>query len=300
VNVYDAIYTRRDVREFRPDPVPDAALERVLRAAHHAPSVGFMQPWDFVLLRARATRERVRDSFAQENARAAARYTGERQALYKSLKLEGILEAPLNICVTCDRARGGEVLGRASIRETDLFSTCLAVQNLWLAARAEGVGVGWVSILDLREVSRVLELPESVLPVAYLCVEYPRAFAERPMLETVGWRNRLALREVVHADRYGTPEVSLFEALASGVLESQGLSSAALQSVAALSAAPAAETLEPATSPSASAKSVSPAAEAVVSAASQSAAAKSAARPAEIPEFGGAQRDGPQSGKESS
>jgi len=210
VNVYDAIYTRRDVREFRPDPVPDAALERVLRAAHHAPSVGFMQPWDFVLLRARATRERVRDSFAQENARAAARYTGERQALYKSLKLEGILEAPLNICVTCDRARGGEVLGRASIRETDLFSTCLAVQNLWLAARAEGLGVGWVSILDPAELAHLLELPPQVVPVAYLCIGYATEDAATPVLERVGWRERLPLERVVFAERYGVPERGIF------------------------------------------------------------------------------------------
>ena len=210
MNVYDAIYTRRDVREFRGDPVPPEVLERVLRAAHHAPSVGFMQPWDFVLLRAKAIRERVRESFARENARAAARYTGERKELYRSLKLEGILEAPLNICVTCDRERGGEVLGRASIRETDLFSTCLAVQNLWLAARAEGLGVGWVSILDPGELAHLLELPPQVVPVAYLCVGYAIELAPTPLLERVGWRERLPLERVVFAERYGQPERAIF------------------------------------------------------------------------------------------
>lgn len=140
MNVYEAIHTRRDVREFRPDPIPEDVLARILEAAHHAPSVGFMQPWGFVLVRSRATRARIRDAFVEANARAAQVYTGDRQKLYRSLKLEGILDAPLNLCVTCDRERGGHVLGRHSIRETDLFSTCLAVQNLWLAARAEGVG----------------------------------------------------------------------------------------------------------------------------------------------------------------
>ena len=212
MNVYEAIRTRRDVREFKPDPLPDEVLLRILDAAHRAPSVGFMQPWGFVLVRERALRERVRESFERENQRAAERYSGERRALYESLKLEGILEAPLNICVTCDRARGGVVLGRNSIPETDLFSTCLAIENLWLAARAEEVGVGWVSILDPLELARMLALPEQVVPVAYLCVGYPVRFAEQPLLESVGWRARLPLERVVFAERYGEPERALFDA----------------------------------------------------------------------------------------
>jgi 5,6-dimethylbenzimidazole synthase len=210
VNVYEAIHTRRDVREFKPDPLPDDVLLRILDAAHRAPSVGFMQPWGFVLVRERALRERVRESFERENRRAAERYSGERRALYESLKLEGILEAPLNVCVTCDRARGGVVLGRNSIPETDLFSTCLAIENLWLAARAEQVGVGWVSILDPLELARLLALPEHVVPVAYLCVGYPVRFAEQPLLERVGWRARLPLEQVIFAERYGEPERAPF------------------------------------------------------------------------------------------
>ncbi len=210
MNVYDAIHTRRDVREFRPDALPDAVLRRILDAAHRAPSVGFMQPWGFVLVRDVALRTQVRESFVSESRRAAERYTGERRLLYESLKLEGILEAPLNICVTCDRARGGVVLGRNSIPETDLFSTCLAIQNLRLAARAEEVGVGWVSILDPLELARLLALPPEVVPVAYLCVGYPVRFAERPLLESVGWRERLPLERVVFSERYGEPERELF------------------------------------------------------------------------------------------
>ncbi len=203
MNIYEAIYARRDVRRFRPDPIPDDVLHRILDAAHHAGSVGFMQPWNFILIREKAARQRVKAMFERENTRSAKNYSGERRTLYESLKLEGILESPLNVCVTSDPRRGGNVLGRNTIVDTDVFSTCLAVQNLWLAARAEGVGVGWVSILDNEELSEILELPEEVVPVAYLCMGYPEEFAETPLLETVGWRGRLPLEEVVFEERYG-------------------------------------------------------------------------------------------------
>ena len=145
----------------------------------------------------------MKASFAQENAAAAMNYEGERRVLYDSLKLEGILESPLNLCVTCDRSRGGKVLGRNSIFDSDLFSTCCAVQNLWLAARGEGIGVGWVSIVDNARLSQILGIPDGVIPVAYLCVGYPREFTPEPMLERVGWRKRLPLNELVFEERFG-------------------------------------------------------------------------------------------------
>lgn len=203
MNVYEAIYSRRDIRKYRPKPVPEDVLHRILDAAHHAGSVGFMQPWNFIVIRNPRVRGEVKAMFERENARAAGNYSGERQDLYRSLKLEGILESALNLCVTCDRTRGGKVLGRNTIIDTDLMSTCLAVQNLWLAARAEAVGVGWVSILDPAELSRLLELPSHVIPVAYLTVGYPEEFPEKPLLESVGWRERLPLEELVFYERYG-------------------------------------------------------------------------------------------------
>ena len=202
--LYRLIDTRRDVRAFRPDPIPDATLRRILLAAHHAPSVGFMQPWNFIIIRDPLTKARVKASFLEENARAAEHYTGERGELYRTLKLEGVEEAPINICVTCNRTRGGpDVLGRNTIVDTDIYSTCCAVQNFWLAARAEGVGVGWVSILTIDALRRILGIPESVLPVAYLCVGFPQEFFDEPELQRRGWAHRLPLDEVIFSECWG-------------------------------------------------------------------------------------------------
>ncbi len=205
--VYRAIHERRDVRsQFLPDPIPTEVLARLLEAAHHAPSVGFMQPWDFLVIDSIPIRRQVQGLFQQANARAADRFDGDRRTLYRGLKLEGIVDSPMNLCITCDRSRGGpHILGRDSIVETDLFSTCLAVQNLWLAARAEGVGVGWVSILDQTELATTLELPTDVYPLAYLCLGYVTEFLDQPELESRGWRSRLPLSDLVHGDTWGRP-----------------------------------------------------------------------------------------------
>jgi 5,6-dimethylbenzimidazole synthase len=203
--VYKAIMLRRDIRrQFESRGIPQEVLHRILSAAHHAGSVGFMQPWDFILIEDHRTRQRVLDSFTQERDRSASFYEGERRELYMSLKLEGILESALNICVTCDRSRGGpHVLGRSTIIDTDLYSTCCAVQNLWLAARAEGIGVGWVSIVDPVELSKTLALPDHVVPVAYLCVGYVLEFPDSPELERLAWRQRLPLADLIHIDSWG-------------------------------------------------------------------------------------------------
>jgi nicotinate-nucleotide--dimethylbenzimidazole phosphoribosyltransferase len=201
--VYDVISLRRDVRNFRPDPIPEVVLRRILEAAHQAGSVGFMQPWDFVILRSSERRAEIYGLFRRATERAARNYDGDRRATYTALKLQGILDAPVCVCVTCDTSRGGpHVLGRDSIPETDRYSTCLAVQNLWLAARAEGIGVGWVSIVDNAELARALELPSPVVPIAFLCVGYPVEFPTAPMLGTTGWRSRLSLESLVHEERW--------------------------------------------------------------------------------------------------
>ena len=203
--LYKAIFNRRDVRaQFLPDPIPGRTLARVLNAAHHAGSVGFMQPWNFILIKDPHIKQKIKGLFDRANAAAARGYAGPVRAKYLSLKLEGILEAPVNICVTCDPSRGGpHVLGRHTIPETDLYSTCCAIQNLWLAARAEGIGVGWVSILRNAELKAILKVPKRIIPVAYLCLGYVTQFLKRPELERAGWRRREALENLVYYEQWG-------------------------------------------------------------------------------------------------
>lgn len=203
--VYRAILTRRDVRgQFLPDPVPDKILSRILIAAHHAPSVGYMQPWSFMIVRDAGVRQNVHDLFCKANSQAAAMFEQAKQDKYRSLKLEGIMEAPINLCITCDRQRAGPVvIGRTHIPTMDLYSSVCAVQNLWLAARAEGLGVGWVSILNQGELQEVLGIPEHIVPVAYLCLGFVSGFHDKPELEKAGWRARLPLDELIHFDGWG-------------------------------------------------------------------------------------------------
>ncbi|GLQ98596.1 5,6-dimethylbenzimidazole synthase [Dyella mobilis] len=202
--LYRAIRERRDVRsQFLPDPIAPEILARLLQAAHLAPSVGFMQPWDFVVIDSLEIKHAVKALYQQANAAAANNYEGDRAAQYRRLKLEGIVDSPINLCITCDRQRGGpHVLGRNTMLETDLFSTCLAVQNLWLAARAEGIGVGWVSIVEPSLLAQVLKLPEHVYPVAYLCLGYVSEFLPKPELEIAGWRSRLPLEQLLHGNTW--------------------------------------------------------------------------------------------------
>lgn len=203
--LYRAIFTRRDTRgEFLPDPVPDEQLSRVLLAAHHAPSVGFMQPWSFIVIQDVDTRRQVHDAFLKAHAEAELMFPEPLRNTYRALKLEGIMEAPVNICVVCDRDRAGPaVIGRTHIRAMDLYSTACAVQNLWLAARAEGLGVGWVSIFDNGTVQRILNIPKRIVPIAYLCVGQVKGYHNRPELEKAGWRERLPIGSLVHFEKWG-------------------------------------------------------------------------------------------------
>lgn len=202
--VYRAIHERRDVRsQFLAEPVADDVLRRILEAAHHAPSVGFMQPWDFILIRDASVRQAVYRNFERASRRASEGYEGEQRRLYDSLKLAGIREAPVNVCVTCDSERQkGNGLGRQTQPMVDVYSSVCAVQNLWLAARAESLGVGWVSILDPEEVKKTLGIPAELRLVAYLCIGYVSEFKSQPDLEARGWETRSDLESVIHLDRW--------------------------------------------------------------------------------------------------
>ncbi|MDQ1185886.1 5,6-dimethylbenzimidazole synthase [Agrobacterium larrymoorei] len=203
--VYRAIETRRDVRnEFLPNPLSDELINKLLSAAHAAPSVGFMQPWNFTLVSDTDIKDAAWQAFSRANEEAALMFPDEKQSLYRSLKLEGIRKAPLSICVTCDTTRGGDVvLGRTHNPRMDVYSTVCAVQNLWLAALAEGVGVGWVSIFHDEDIRKILAIPEHIEIVAWLCVGYVAELYAEPELAVKGWRQRLPLDELIFKDRWG-------------------------------------------------------------------------------------------------
>jgi nicotinate-nucleotide--dimethylbenzimidazole phosphoribosyltransferase len=200
---------RRDVREFVAGEIDDATLMRILGAAALGPSVGFSQPWGFVVVRDRERRARVRASFLRCREAEAARYPAERREKYLAYKLEGICDSTLNVCVVADlRPRDEAILGTTVQPEAVRASVCCAVENLWLAARAEGIGVGWVSIVEPAVLREELALPPGVEPVAYLCVGHAREFRARPMLEETGWCARRPAREALHFERWCDPSVA--------------------------------------------------------------------------------------------
>ena len=202
--VYKTIFNRRDVRgEFTKEPVEQETLARILKAAHHAPSVGFMQPWDFIIVKDQEIKRKIKAGFEVAHGQAAEMFSPEKSERYKTFKLEGIIEAPIGVCVTCDRTRTGPVvIGRTANKEMDLYSSVCAVMNFWLAARAENLGVGWVSIIHHDVVRDALAIPDHIVPIAWLCVGHVSHFHEKPELEKGGWLPRLDLDEVVHIDRW--------------------------------------------------------------------------------------------------
>jgi nicotinate-nucleotide--dimethylbenzimidazole phosphoribosyltransferase len=203
--VYRVLRERRDIRSnFRPEPVPADVLERVLAAAHLAPSVGFSQPWDFIVITDHERRARIRALAECSRNQFAASLPAARARAFDRLKTEAILQAPVNVVVTCDPTRGGRhTLGRHVQPQTAAYSSVLAVASLWLAARAEGLGVGWVSFFDERELAAELNLPSHVQVSAYLCVGYVDGFPPEPELALTGWASRRPLGWAVHAEEYG-------------------------------------------------------------------------------------------------
>ncbi|CAN5327213.1 5,6-dimethylbenzimidazole synthase [soil metagenome] len=203
-SLYDVIHRRRDTRrEFSGEPVAADILERILRAAHAAPSVGMSQPWDFVLVRSPQTLATFRDHVAREREVFAATLAGERSETFSRLKIEGIRESGLGIVVGYDPRRGGvNVLGRHTIEDAGLYSVICAIQNLWLAATAEGLGVGWVSFYREEFLRSLVGMPAQVRPVAWLCVGHVSELPQTPDLERYGWRDRTPLETVVHQERY--------------------------------------------------------------------------------------------------
>ena len=204
-DVYDVIRARRDVRgEFTGEAVAPEVLDRILDAAHAAPSVGLTQPWDFVLIDDVALRQRFQRHVADERQTFAASLDPSDAQRFAKIKVEGVLESSLGVVVTYDPDRGSPaVLGRHAIADAGLYSTCLAIQNLWLAATAEGLGVGWVSFYREPFLNELLAIPEPLRPVAWLCLGPVTHLEAVPDLERHGWRRRRPLADAVHRNRYG-------------------------------------------------------------------------------------------------
>lgn len=203
--IYKVIFTRRDVRTFLPNKVPKEAVDRILEAAHYAPSVGFMQPWNFILVESIDTKKRLAWAADKERRALAIHYEeDDRATKFLTLKVEGIEEAPLTICVTCDSSRGGShVLGRNSIPETDIMSTACAIQNMWLAACAEGLAMGWVSFYKKSDIRDILKIPFHIDPVALISIGYTDIYPKAPILETEKWEKRQILKKLIFNDKWG-------------------------------------------------------------------------------------------------
>ena len=200
--VYRAIHERRDMRHFSGGRVADDVLQRLLQAAHHAPSVGFMQPWRFIRIRCRALRESLHALVEQERV-LTAQALGEREDEFMKLKVQGVLDAAEVLVAVLPPGREQHIFGRRTLPEMDLASAACAIQNMWLAARAEGLGMGWVSIFSPLQLAELLGMPEGSRPIAIFCLGPVPAFYEQPMLQTEKWAQRADLADLVFEDRWG-------------------------------------------------------------------------------------------------
>jgi 5,6-dimethylbenzimidazole synthase len=197
-DLLDLFLWRRDVRRFRRDPVSEEIVTRLIAVSTLAPSVGFSQPWRFVIVNDAARRSAVRSNFETCNADALQSQSGDRAALYARLKLAGLDEAPVHIAAFADRTtEHGHGLGRATMPETIEYSAVMAIHTMWLAARAEGLGLGWVSILDPARVAAILDVPSDWTFIAYLCLGYPTEERDTPTLEREGWETRVDLADAI-------------------------------------------------------------------------------------------------------
>lgn len=199
--IYRVIYERRDIRHFLPDPIPADSFQRLLEAAHHAPSVGFMQPWRFIKVTDLGLRQKIRDIVEQERLNTA-KALHEREDDFMRLKVEGIMDcAEVMVAALCGQ-RESHIFGRRTLPEMDLASVACAIQNLWLAARAEGIGMGWVSMFDPAALRGLLQMPDDSQPVAILCLGKVAQFYSQPMLQSEGWASRTNLNDLIYENTW--------------------------------------------------------------------------------------------------
>ncbi|MDE5414861.1 MAG: 5,6-dimethylbenzimidazole synthase [Bacillaceae bacterium] len=204
--LYDVIKRRRDVRTFKSEEVPEEAIMNIIQAGHDGPSVGFMQPWNFIIIQSQEVKEKLAWAANKEKRALAIHYEDkdEKHQKFLGLKVQGLKEAPITICVTCDPTRGGShVLGRNSIPETDVMSTACAIQNMWLAATVEGLALGWVSFYKKNDIRDILNIPPHIDPIALLSIGYTDNYPEKPILEAEGWEKRRQLDGLIFAEKWG-------------------------------------------------------------------------------------------------
>lgn len=199
--IYRAIGERRDIRHFRPGPLPDGLLKRLVAAANRGPSVGYMQPWRFLHITDSALREGILKLVDEERQRTAAALPS-RQQEFLALKVEGLRDCAEVLVVALAEGREQHIFGRRTLPEMDMASAACAIQNMWLAARAEGFGLGWVSIFDPQSLAALLHMPPGAKPIAVLCIGQAEAFPEQPLLETLGWGRRLSEEEILFENRW--------------------------------------------------------------------------------------------------
>lgn len=199
--IYRVIEERRDMRHFLPDSIDPTLLQRLLCAAHLAPSVGYMQPWRFIRITDQNLREHIHQLVEQERI-ATAEALGKRQEEFMRLKVEGILESGELLVVSLMEQREKHIFGRRTLPQMDLASAACAIQNLWLAARAEGIGLGWVSLFEPEALANLLEMPRGASPIAILCLGHVKEFYDRPMLEQEKWAQRLSLDDLIYENRW--------------------------------------------------------------------------------------------------
>ncbi len=204
--VYEAIYKRRDMRHFKTDPVDPEIMAKLLHAGNAAPSVGLMQPWRFIRITDVALREDLHKVVDAERMNTAEAL-GERRDEFMKLKVEGVRECGELLVVTLMDRREEHIFGRRTLPQMDLASVSCAIQNIWLAARAEGLGVGWVSLFDPDEVKSLLDMPDDSLPIAILCIGHVEEFYDEPMLEQLGWRQRGKLEDMVMENGWDAEKV---------------------------------------------------------------------------------------------
>jgi len=218
MDLYEAIKRRRDLRSYcKSDPIPDEVLAKLLLAAHLAPSVGYSQPWNFIVIRDESIKRKVKELVEEQRKIFREKLDEERRKIFDKIKIDAIMEAPVNLVVTCDMSRFGPyVLGRLTMPETCNYSAVLAIENLWLAATAEGIGVGWVSFFRKEDLKRILKIPDNIEVIAYLTLCYASKFPEIPELEEKGWGKRLPLEDLVFENEWGRkPSESLLISLKS-------------------------------------------------------------------------------------